>query len=234
MRPRKEFTKQAAFANRARSTTHGERMHPLYHPRRPMNRLIVTLCGLMLAALPSTPALADTVYTYTGNPFTSDGNPLLYSFSYPPFTPSDSVTGSFTLASPLEANLPILGPDGFTSVTPTSFSFTDGVNTLSNTDSFEYLTLDVGTDGTGAINQWIVSLQTNNNIVILTEDWVSREDQGWNGQPGVVGDIRGNPGTWTSSTTDPNPAVAPEPSSIALLSTGALGLAGMMRRRFLV
>jgi PEP-CTERM motif len=196
-----------------------------------MNRLTVVLCGLVLAALLTTSAWADTVYTYTGNPFTSNGNPLLYSYSYPPFTPSDSVTGSFTLASPLEANLPILGPDGFTTVTPTSFSFTDGVNTLSNTDSFEYLTLDVGTDATGAINQWIISLQTYNNVLIYTEDWVSRDDQGWDGQPGVIGDIRGNPGTWTSSTTDPSPATTPEPSSIALLGTGILGLVGTVRRK---
>jgi hypothetical protein len=38
--------------------------------RSSMNRLTVALCGLMLAALPSTSVLADTMYTYTGNPFT--------------------------------------------------------------------------------------------------------------------------------------------------------------------
>jgi hypothetical protein len=40
---------------------------------------------------------------------------------------------------------------------------------------------------------------------------------------------QGDPGTWTTT----NPSTVPEPSSLFLLGTGAIGLAGSVRRRFL-
>jgi hypothetical protein len=51
---------------------------------------------LFLTALTCKPAIADTVYTYTGNNFTT--------FSLP-FNSSDSVYGSLSLAAPLGAKL---------------------------------------------------------------------------------------------------------------------------------
>ena len=47
-----------------------------------MDRLSVFLCGLILAAIHSSSAWADTIYTYKGNPFT---------LTYGPYTNSDFV-----------------------------------------------------------------------------------------------------------------------------------------------
>jgi len=61
-----------------------------------MKALAAALCGLLLAALPSTSALADTteyVYTYTGNPFTT--GPMA----------GESIDLSFPVAAPLGDNL---------------------------------------------------------------------------------------------------------------------------------
>ena len=76
------------------------------------------------------PARADTVYIYTGNPFTTgatQNGPT--SLPVGPFTVNDSVSGSFTVATPLGPLLHLV------MFTPTSFSFTDGVDTLTNQNS---------------------------------------------------------------------------------------------------
>ena len=59
----------------------------------------------------------STVYYYTGNPFTT--TPL-------PFVSGDEVIGNFTVLTPLADNLT------FASVTPNSYTFTDGPDTLTN------------------------------------------------------------------------------------------------------
>jgi hypothetical protein len=91
------------------------------------------------------PLLADSfMYSYAGLDFTN------YTDGY---TSADSVTGTLTLDTPLADDLTTL-----TTIDPTFFSFTDGVNTISNTsfdlsDSFQ-----VETDGSGNITAWVISL----------------------------------------------------------------------------
>jgi hypothetical protein len=92
------------------------------------------------------PLLADTLtYDYTGLDFTNYNGA---------FTSADSVNGSFTLDAPLADDLTTL-----TTIDPTSFSFSDGVNTISNT-SFDLMDdlFQVETDGSGNITAWSISL----------------------------------------------------------------------------
>jgi hypothetical protein len=179
----------------------------------------------LLLVLPA-PLLADTVYTYTGNTFTS---------ATAPFTTSDSVTGSFTVASPLGANLP-LG-----AISATAFSFSDGINTLSDTTSSVVSDFSIETDASGAVTSWLIVLQVPGvmSITTVNEFGVAVEDLGGIGEdlsglPLFGGSNEGDPSTWTMTTTeDPSPSAVPEPSSLALLGTGVLGAFCTLRRRFL-
>ena len=79
--------------------------------------------GFVLAAAP---VYADSyTYTYTGNDYT---------FAQPPYTTSMNVTGSFTLANPLPANLPV----GDITALTTSWQFNDGVTIWSSSDVASY------------------------------------------------------------------------------------------------
>jgi len=187
--------------------------------------LAITACLTLL----SLPAFADTTYTYTGNDFTGAGTP---------YTFSDSVTGWFTVASPL-GNIPILSRVDFI-----SFSFTDGVQTITNLNYDETTSaIAVGTDSSGDITSWnIVAVPITNSAFDLVEtrnltvnNFLVVGDEGefnLNIPGGGEGTNLSDPGTWTSSSSDPSPSTTPEPSTFALLGTGLLGLAGIARRRF--
>jgi hypothetical protein len=191
-----------------------------------MKVLAAALCGLLLAALPSTTAMADTVYTYTGNPFTTAISGLFVALPAGSFTASDFVSGSFTVSSPLGADLvaQIISP---------SYSFTDGPDTFSSSNP-NVSKFEIWTDANGDISNWDIvladdqsfnpSLKTENPLGVapfITEDLGFADN--------VEGINFANPGTWTQTTTDPT---VPEPSSLVLLGTGVLSAAGALRRRF--
>jgi PEP-CTERM motif len=192
-----------------------------------MKLIRVVVCGIAMAALPFTSALADTMYTYTGNPFTSgsSGPPDA------PFTTSDSVSGWFTIAAPLAANLAI------GSITPTAYSFSNGVETFTNGEPFSLFTFVVGTDATGAINEWgieVNGIEAQHEFLTISSP-MQTTDLGTLPPPNdvsneLIGQNFNDPGTWVSDAPPPS-TVTPEPSSLILLGSGALGLVGIMRQR---
>ncbi len=192
------------------------------------------------------PLMADPItYTYTGNDFTTldaqGGDPMVY-------TSSDFVSGEFTLSTPLVGNLPSL-----TAIAPTSFSFSDGVQTITNLSASSWY-FDVGTDGNGAITAWYVFVTTPNGDYVDTYSAsnvgdvgqydfqvLSYYNCGWFGCSENValseGSNSDSPGTWTNSDAAPesqDPASTPEPGGLVLVGTGIFGLAGAVRRKFLL
>jgi hypothetical protein len=107
------------------------------------------LLGLLtfMTLVSFSPASADTIYTYKGNDFT---------IAFGAFKTTDQVTGTIDLASALGDNL------GLTQISPMSFSFSDGLQTITNTNSRPGGTLFyVETNSLGNIVQWDIAVASN-------------------------------------------------------------------------
>jgi hypothetical protein len=95
-------------------------------------------------------ARADTIYTYTG---------IDYTYPDPPYTISEFVTGTIVLATALGDGI---GPTTITSPNLVSFSFSDGLQTISNTTNdfaFNYPSFtDFETNNLGDIVNWNIAL----------------------------------------------------------------------------
>jgi PEP-CTERM motif len=164
------------------------------------------------------PMLADSItYTYTGSDFTSVNGP---------YTTADSVTGEFTLSAPLADNLTTL-----TDITPVSFSFSDGVQTITNlsvTPSYNHVDFEFETDATGDITFWNVEISPAPGTEVVTYSLPGPSDSA------DIGTFSGSEGAtvpalddWTTTT-----AVTPEPASLMLVATGLAGALTLRRRRF--
>ena len=182
-------------------------------------KIVLFLAVALTGPLLSQPIFADVTYAYTGNPFTSFSGP---------YTASDRVTGTFTLADPLPANRPI------SDINPISFSFSDGVNLMTNsfiplgTPPF-FNFISIGTGPTGAINAWDIDLQfsaaidgrihTSNAADLGHRVGTSPEGSG-------DGSNSGSPGTWTVVGGVPDTG-----STLSLMTLSLMGL-GVAARQF--
>jgi hypothetical protein len=182
---------------------------------------IAVACSLLVVAL-CPGARADTVYTYTGNPF----DQFSAGAACPPLC---SISVSFTLAEPLPDNLPFL-----TLVSPLSFSFTDGSTTITQANQ-SFMAFGLGTDSQGNIGAWEVEVSSGSSPANFLELSTSSfkgdsDDSTCKGLPCTIdfASIVDNPGKWTSSTT------VPEPSSLLLFGPAFLGIISWRKRQWFV
>jgi hypothetical protein len=170
------------------------------------NAAIATL----LLGLTVAPVNAAT-YSYTGNN---------YSIVTGNYTKSMSITGFFKVASPLNGNFN--GP-----IMPQSYSFSDGLQTLTNANSSVQF-FDIATNSGGDITATLVTiLGLGFNQIVLG----AFSDDATNSPPssGISSAFSEAPGTWQRTDV----SVVPVPAALPLLASGlgALGLIGWRRKR---
>ena len=174
---------------------------------------ILSLSGAFLA---STAASANVILNYTGNDFTTVSGP---------YSTADAVTGTLTFSGPLADNLTLVS----TITPPLSFSFTDGVQTITNSSVgsmgpyFHFQT-----DSSGNITAWSVTvIAANDSSEIFTSNYpavVADEGNLYSGEALVGFGRDSNPGTFSV-------VGVPEPITLSLFATGLAGAVAMRRRK---
>jgi hypothetical protein len=203
-----------------------------------MGRVFASVVFALFAVGFAIPANAGPVtYSYTGQPF----NLWEGTFSCTLGVGECGMSGSFTVATALGDNLDLA------EVTPTSYSFTDGVQTLTNLNStMEYTTPPTlaflfSTNGSGQITSYEIALlyDTNEyefflyNFSGITYDAAYDETKSAPfTELGLATNDTGEgplPGVWTSPSASP----VPEPSALSLFGSGLLITLGAVRVKLL-
>ena len=175
--------------------------------------LIFTAVAALSVAFPASVQAVPTTYQYIGNHFT-DVSGI--------YTTSDFVTAMVTLASPLPPNF-----QG--KVTPTAFTFTDGVLTITNFDATVAVFI-FATDGAGHIVEWSVVASSSplgpglrgvissaNGFRVGDEGYIDPDNEGFNSF---------SPGEWGGK------AAVPDAGSTLSLMTLTLMVLGVAAQRF--
>jgi hypothetical protein len=156
-------------------------------------------------------------YDYTGNPYQTAASP---------YTTSDFISGTMTFTAALPDNLPI------TTVFPTSFSFKDGVQTLTQANTIGlFNSFAVSTNATGNITNWSVTA-TAASCLAAPACFITTSPIQDNAQVILTGGFSAaafgnNEGKWN------NVAATPLPAALPLFATGlgAVGLLGWLKKR---
>lgn len=167
------------------------------------------------------------LYLYTGYAFQETGGA---------YTSSDSVTGTFTVAS----LLPLSSGTTLVPLTPLSFSFSDGVQTLTNNTPGIQASFSFYTGATGLPYEWSVDLiqlitpTLYNEISVQAHTGGTGDSGYYEFSPGGSGSIAFSsfPGRWTVTDNVTSTGAAPEPDSLVLAASGMLmANGGVWRRR---
>jgi hypothetical protein len=170
-------------------------------------------CFCLLMMFCAVSVKADTTYTYTGGQF--------FEFGAASCPPDCNITGSFTLATPLPANVSVDLP------ADTPFAFSIGPFTATNLLNKP---LSISTNAAGAIDGWLIFVGGGGGFAILTTTQRGDEFEfdSTDGHDDFGAD--GPNGSWTVSTTGTN---VPEPASGTLLIAGLVSLAGLALKKAL-
>jgi PEP-CTERM motif len=186
------------------------------------------ITGSLLALCLAAPAKADSVDTYTGNPYTTVSSG---------YTTANSITATLTFENPLPADASLAyGFGGLGTPTATdpleAFVITDGAATLNLSDGFNIFLV---TGSGGQIVAWFVGgcgSPCSSTINIDTQFGLPSPFA----TLGVDGSVQGSGGTVLAyNTDDPGKwSSVPEPSSLLMLGAGILGLAGLSIKKSLL
>jgi hypothetical protein len=188
------------------------------------------IIAIMILLFVNATANASFVYSYTGNNYTNFSG-----ISGGVYDASMFVSGTFELGTALAPNLSSY------SINPLTFSFNDGINTVTqaNTNSATFL---ISTDGTGGITGWNIDLNsvpatdvneikvyigTDSTYIDTATLSTCTAASGGHCSSYTLTDAvsnAGNPGgTWEVTSV-------PVPAAGWLFGSGLLGLIGMARR----
>lgn len=184
-------------------------------------RLLATFCIITTAF--AEPTYASVVYKYVGNNFDS--------FEGIGYDESMSITGTIELATVLPPNTSSIiatidVPNTTAEINPISFTFSDGVNTI--TDNLSALEFFVEADSTSNIILWAGGMQRfDTGLSMLTENFFLSTGILAQGDVSIIpligsGSVSFNPGTWS---------LVPIPPAVWLFGSGLLVLAGVARRK---
>jgi len=179
---------------------------------------------LIMASLCMPKAYGGTIttLTYIGPDYNITLGPNAYNAS-------ENVSGTISFVGTLGANLPNA------LITPSTFSFFDGIQTFTNTGTYSAETFNFTTDATGQITAWKINIaEGSSGIPNIYTSYLPSYLNGTtidDGQlsPMVYGEYFGNSkGFWTVTTSSVS-----EPSSVVLLfiSFGFVGLIALLRRK---
>ena len=194
----------------------------LRHNRLPRANLLMaaTLVAVMLVL--STVTFADT-YTYTGSPLGQDPSDPT------PITGLTNVSGWFTISGALAPNLADTDITGLI----TSFSFSDGLQTITQADTFNAEDFVVNTDASGNIIGWAVDLNTPGGFILSCNDQGQVDPYPPSGycEPGTgfggTGDEVGTQGEVGLVVPGSGAFTTPEPSALPMLAVALAGLIGL-------